>query len=68
MLVKIKIQLKSIDKLYTQDEIEIFKLPEVLLAYLNPQHHQAQKSLVLHYQTLLRSLNNKTHQISLQTI
>ena len=68
MLVKTKVQLKSIDKLYTQDEKEIFKLPELLLIYLNPQHHQSQKSLVIHYQIFLRSLYNKTHQISLQTI
>ena len=42
--------MKSIDKLYTQDETETFELPEFILACLNYQH-QAQNSLVIHYQT-----------------
>ena len=45
-----------------------FQTSRVTFSYLNPQHHQAQKALVLHYQTLLRSLHKLTHQISLQTI
>ena len=53
---------------YTQDEIEIFKLHEFILAYLNHQHQLAQNSLAVHCQAPLHLLHNKAYQISHRTI
>ena len=44
--------MKSIDKLYIHEEIEIFKPPEFILIYPNHQHQLLQGFQVIHYQKL----------------